>query len=111
DWYADFFIPFTGVVPSTNQWINSVRQLRLLALEASDFGLNSTNYEEAKVLVYHLQGSSDVAFVAFNTDFIQLTVANGDESITNKNTPIDLNILENDTPNNVNELSSFTVPE
>ncbi|MGC4128677.1 MAG: Ig-like domain-containing protein [Bergeyella sp.] len=108
-WFADFYVPSTGYVTGST-WVNSSREIRILGFEASDFGLTSANYTSAHVLKYHLKGTSDVAFIAFNTNFITLTIANGDKGITPINTPVTLDILANDNPDNQSDLTSFTVP-
>lgn len=109
DWYADFYVPTNGHI-TANSWINGVRQIRLWAARASDFGLTAANYSSALVLKYHLKGSSDPAFIAYNTNFIILAAANNDSATTMINQPVNINVLDNDNPSNFVELSSFTFP-
>lgn len=87
---------FTASGAASSQ-INQGKQIRLVALEADDFDLASgTNYQDAKVLKYKLGGSSDLAFVAFNYRLLNIVVANSDNAITNVNSPVNINVLEND---------------
>ena len=109
DWYADFYVPTNGHVTAST-WVNGVRQIRLWAARASDFGLTAANFSAALVLKYHLKGSSDPAFIAYNTNFITLAAANNDSATTMVNQPVAINVLANDNPNNYPELSSFTLP-
>jgi len=108
-WYADFYLPNNGYVTAST-WVNSDRQVRLWAARASDFGLTAANYSTALVLKYHLKGSSDPAFIAYNTNFIVLAAANNDSATTMINQSVSINVLANDNPNNYPELSSFTLP-
>lgn len=109
DWYADFHLPNNGYVTGST-WVNSDRQMRLWAARASDFGLTAANYSTALVLKYQLNGASDPAFIAYNTNFITLAAANNDSATTMVNQPVAINVLANDNPNNYPELSSFTLP-
>lgn len=79
----------------TNQ-INNQKDIRLVAIEVSELGLTEHNYTEAKVIKYEMGGSSDVAFLAFNYNLMNIIVANNDEATTNVNTPVDITILGND---------------
>lgn len=107
--YSDFYNPTTGVV-SGSTWVNSVRQLRIVAFEATDFGLTPANASGAIRLVYRLGGTSDVAFIAFNTEFLDLTTAENDFATTPVNVPVTVDILANDNPDDVGELSQYNVP-
>src|SRR5690554_4402324 len=107
-WFADFYEANGYVTSST--WVNSSREIRLWAARASDFGLTAANFSSALVLKYHLMGSSDPAFIAYNTNFITLAAANNDSATTMVNQSVPINVLANDNPNNYPELSSFTLP-
>src|SRR5690606_23197883 len=96
-WNADFYLPNNGWVTAST-WVNSDRQMRLWAARASDFGLSAANYSTALVLKYHLKGSSDPAFIAYNTNFIILAAANNDSATTMINQPVNINVLNNDNP-------------
>lgn len=82
---------------SASSQINQDKQIRLVALEASEFDLDvGTNYQNAKKLKYKLGGSSDLAFVAFNYKLLNIVVANDDTASTNANTSVVIDVLEND---------------
>lgn len=108
-WNADFYTPTNGHITSTT-WINSDRQIRLWAARASDFGLTAANYSSALVLKYHLKGSSDPAFIAYNRNFITLAAANNDSATTMIDQPVTINVLDNDNPSSYPELSDFSLP-
>ncbi|WP_440796399.1 DUF7507 domain-containing protein [Pedobacter sp. 22226] len=107
-WLPDFYDPNTGVIQPG--FIKTDRPIRIWAADASAFGINSSNYSQPLVLRYKLGGSSDPAFIAFNTKFISLVTANDDQAATTLNAPVNINILANDQPNNQAALSSYTVP-
>jgi len=109
NWYADFYLPNNGHVTGSS-WVNSDRQMRLWAARASDFGLTAANFSEALVLKYKLNGSSDPAFIAYNTNFITLAAANNDSATTMINQSVNINVLDNDNPSTYIDLSSFTFP-
>ena len=90
----DFFNP-DGTSGGTS-FVNSEREIRLSAFDASAFGLNSTNYTIPRKLIYQLGGSSDPAFLSFNYRFLAIVVSNNDNVTTNVNTPITINALAND---------------
>lgn len=90
----DFFNP-DGSAAGGN-FINSSRDIRMSAYDASAFGLNASNYTLPRKLIYRLGGSSDPAFIAFNYRFLAIVVANADHVTTNVNTPITINPLSND---------------
>ena len=91
---SDFFDPNTGEV--TSNYINSPRDLRLSAYEASEFGLNQDNYLKARQLVYQLGGKSDVGFIAFNMRLFELLVANDDAATTYEGVSVEVDVLQND---------------
>src|SRR5690606_30329261 len=108
DWYADFYVPTNGHVTAST-WVNGVRQIRLWAARASDFGLTAANFSAALVLKYHLKGSSDPAFIAYNTNFITLAAANNDSATTMVDQSVNINVLANDNPDSYPELSNFSL--
>lgn len=57
----------SGFYPS-----NTKRAVRFFAFELSDFGLNSSNFASIDKFVQRLSGQSDPAFVAYNTNTIQI---------------------------------------
>lgn len=108
NWYADFYLPSNGSVTGLG-WINGSRPMRLWAARASDFGLTDANFSEALVLKYHLKGSSDPAFIAYNTNFITLAAANNDSATTMVDQSVNINVLANDNPDSYPELSNFSL--
>ncbi|RYD90516.1 MAG: DUF11 domain-containing protein, partial [Sphingobacteriales bacterium] len=95
-WAIDFYN--TDGTASTTQTGNQTRDIRLWAADAADFGITQANYSNALVLRYKLNGSSDPAFLAFSTSFIQIVSVNDDIASTNQNTPVNINVLANDEP-------------
>jgi len=104
----DFFHPDDGTSGGTT-YVNSERDIRLSAFDASVFGLNATNYTLPRKLVYELGGSSDPAFIAFNYRFLSIVVSNNDNVTTNVNTPITINALANDLIPSAVILSSLQI--
>ncbi|RZK37231.1 MAG: DUF11 domain-containing protein, partial [Pedobacter sp.] len=94
NWSIDFYNPSgsAGLTPPQS------RPIRLWAADAADFGITQANYSNALVLRYKLNGSSDPAFLAFSTSFIQIVSVNDDIASTNQNTPVNINVLANDEP-------------
>lgn len=90
----DFFDPKDAKVGSG--FINSERGMKISAYDVSEFGISTANYPQAQRLVYKMGGSSDPAFVAFNTELIKILVANNDMAQTNIDTPVEIDVLEND---------------
>jgi len=90
----DFFNP-DGTSGGTG-FVNSDRDIRLSAFDASAFGLNASNYHLPRKLIYKLGGSSDPAFIAFNYRFLAIVVSNDDNATTNVNIPVVINPLNND---------------
>lgn len=90
----DFFNPDGSAAGGS--FINSSRDMRMSAYDASAFGLDASNYTLPRKLIYRLGGSSDPAFIAFNYRFLAIVVANADNVTTNVNTPIIINPLTND---------------
>ena len=70
NWMADFYNP--NSTQNTSSFINTLRSIRMLALDLSQLGINSTNYTEVTQLVYTTSGQSDPAFVAFNEPSVSL---------------------------------------
>ncbi len=95
NWTADFY-ELNGTL-ATN-FTNTDRPIRVWAADVSAFGITTANYSTITSLVYLLKGSSDPAFLAFNTGIIQVVSANDDDASTNIGTPVAINVLSNDTP-------------
>jgi hypothetical protein len=52
--------------------VNTTRNIRLIAFKLSDFGINGTNYSQVKTLQITPSGVSDMAFVAYNANAINV---------------------------------------
>jgi hypothetical protein len=66
NWTADFYEASSnpmGLVPGFTQ---TDRPLRLWAADYSTFGITAANYSSIARFVIHLNGNSDIAFVAYN---------------------------------------------
>lgn len=82
DW--TFYDAFTAArayaaSPSTSI-VNGSRDLRLLAYQLSDFGINSSNYGSVAAFQQVLSGDSDMSFVAYNRAAV--TAAPTDVAVT-----------------------------
>jgi hypothetical protein len=66
-WMGDFYYP-SGTLFLTN----TEKDIRLWAADLTSFGIDLTNVTTATALVYKLNGTSDVAFVAFNVPSISV---------------------------------------
>lgn len=95
NWTADFYNA-NGTLSSG--FTKTDRSIRVWAADISAFGINSTNYSPALSFRYKLNGSSDPAFLAFNSDIIQVVSANDDIAYTATNTAAAISVLANDQP-------------
>jgi uncharacterized repeat protein (TIGR01451 family) len=95
NWTLDLYSPVSGAISLPAK---TDRQIRIWAADASLFGLNQTNFTQPLYLRYKLGGTSDPAFLAFNRKFIEIINANDDEEFTELNTPVNINVLDNDGP-------------
>jgi|GEM_PF-1236807 len=110
NWTMDFYNP-DGTTSTSQPCCNQTRPIRLWAADAADFGITQANYSSALVLRYKLNGSSDPAFLAFNTAFIQIVSVNDDIASTNENTPVNINVLANDEPATGLNPNSMTITQ
>lgn len=94
-WVADFYNSNGTLSPA---YIKTERNIRIWGADISAFGITAANYNPALTLRYKLNGSSDPAFLAFNSNVIQVTSANNDIAHTVANTPVAIDILANDQP-------------
>ena len=67
NWTADFYEANTNPATLTSGFTKTDRPLRLWAADISDFGITAANYTSIKNFIIHLNGNSDLAFVAYNT--------------------------------------------
>jgi hypothetical protein len=68
-WVADFY-EATGTTILTAGFTKTERAIRLWAADFSSFGINATNISSIAYFRIGLSGTSDVAFVAYNTTTI-----------------------------------------
>jgi len=66
NWTADFYEASTNPATLTSGFTKTDRPLRLWAADYSYFGITVANYTNVKKLIIHLNGNSDMAFVAYN---------------------------------------------
>ena len=59
-------------VPTSPIGTNTTREIRLAGFKLSDFGITAANYTQIAALKITPSGSSDYAFIAFNTDAIEM---------------------------------------
>ncbi|AUC21442.1 hypothetical protein BTO15_04655 [Polaribacter sejongensis] len=74
----------TGViseVPTKRK--NTPRDLRVLSIKLSDFGITSSNFTQANNFVHTTSGNTDIAFTAFNTDALEINLPATDLEVSN----------------------------
>lgn len=64
--------PFTTATAYSAATPNTNREIRLVAIKLSDFGINSSNYTQVKMLKIAPSANSDYAFIAYNTSTLNL---------------------------------------
>ena len=67
NWTADFYEASTNPATLGPGFTKTDRPLRLWAADLSFFGITLANYASIKHFIIHLNGNSDLAFVAYNT--------------------------------------------
>ena len=65
----------SSVVNNTSTYNNTTRDIRFVAFRLSDFGINASNFHLVKKLEIVPSGVSDVAFVAYNANAINIPPA------------------------------------
>jgi gliding motility-associated-like protein/uncharacterized repeat protein (TIGR01451 family) len=93
-WKLDLFSPVTGNLFDAA----TTRPIRIWAADVSVFGLNASNFTQPLYVRYKIGGASDPAFLAFNRRFIEIITADDDVGFTEINTPVNIDVLENDGP-------------
>lgn len=81
-YYLDLYsvengIPFADAFPigSSAIYNNTTRPIRMTAFRLSDFGIDASNYEQIERFIINPSGYSDVAFVAYNANAINVPPA------------------------------------
>ncbi|MFT3682133.1 MAG: T9SS type A sorting domain-containing protein [Ferruginibacter sp.] len=64
--------PFNTATAYSAASTNTNREIRLVALKLSDFGINSSNYTQVKMLKISPSTNSDYAFIAYNTSSLNM---------------------------------------
>ncbi|MBX3253853.1 MAG: DUF11 domain-containing protein [Chitinophagaceae bacterium] len=105
-WIADFYNA-NGTL--SGGYTKTERTIRIWAADISAFGINGSNYSPALTLRYKLNGSSDPAFLAFNSNVITVTSANDDIINTPVDAPVHIPVLNNDQPAAALDKSSLQV--
>ncbi|MEO6731694.1 MAG: T9SS type A sorting domain-containing protein [Ferruginibacter sp.] len=79
--------PFNSAIGFSTFATNTTRDIRLVGFKLSDFGITGTNYTEIAALKITPSGSSDYAFIAFNSDAIEMA-PNIDPNVERTNSSI-----------------------
>lgn len=74
NWMADFYEASTNPMHLASGYTNTERPLRLWAADFSEFGITSTNIAGIAYFKITLNGTSDVAFVAYNNSAINFSI-------------------------------------
>ncbi|WP_158607182.1 T9SS type A sorting domain-containing protein [Pontibacter oryzae] len=67
-WTADFYEASKTPMALGAGYTKTERDLRLWAADFADFGLTKDNISQVRTFVIHLNGNSDLAFVAYNAN-------------------------------------------
>ena len=70
----------TGAPSNIPNW--GPRDIHMTAFELADFGITAANYTQVAGFVQQLNGNSDVAFVAYNTDVLKVLTNDLDLNVT-----------------------------
>ncbi|OYU84025.1 MAG: hypothetical protein CFE24_08775, partial [Flavobacterium sp. BFFFF2] len=76
-WALDLFsypvgVSYATVKPTAVSSTNTTREIRMVSFKLSDFGINGTNYNQIGFLKLTPSGTSDVAFIAYNANAINI---------------------------------------
>ncbi|HEY5406439.1 MAG TPA: T9SS type A sorting domain-containing protein [Ginsengibacter sp.] len=74
NWTGDFYEASTNPMVLTTSFTKSDRPLRLWAADFSYFGITKDNYSGIQKFKIHLNGNSDVAFIAYNVISSNITL-------------------------------------
>lgn len=64
--------PFNTATAYSGASTNTNREIRIVAIKLSDFGINSSNYTQVKMLKIAPSTNSDYAFIAYNTNSLNM---------------------------------------
>ncbi|QXP71959.1 T9SS type A sorting domain-containing protein [Polaribacter sp. R2A056_3_33] len=82
DWTIYRINPSTGLVKSTFG-IDTYRDLRVLSINLSDFGITTSNFNQITNFVHTTSGNTDIAFTAYNSDAIKILLPATDLEVSN----------------------------
>ncbi|WP_158859698.1 Ig-like domain-containing protein [Lunatibacter salilacus] len=105
-WSADFY-QLDGL--ATNVFIKTTRDLRLWVADLSAFGIHSGNFHEVRSMRYRLNGTSDPAFAAYKVGVFDIVSANNDQDSTFQEFPVVVDVLANDLPREILDLSTLSI--
>ena len=74
NWSGDFYEASTNPMILTGSFTKSDRPIRLWAADFSYFGITKDNYNSIQKFKIHLNGNSDVAFIAYNVISSNITL-------------------------------------
>ena len=75
NWMADFYEASTNPMALTSGFTNTQRPFRLWAADFSEFGITTAHLSSIAYFRITLSGNSDVAFVSYNHDAINFSLA------------------------------------
>nr|WP_240915512.1 T9SS type A sorting domain-containing protein [Polaribacter sp. 20A6] len=82
DWTIYRVNPSTGTVSSIFG-IDTPRDLRVLSIKLSDFGITTSNFNQITNFVHSTSGNTDIAFTAYNFDAIKILLPATDLEVSN----------------------------
>ncbi|WP_343328691.1 T9SS type A sorting domain-containing protein [Polaribacter staleyi] len=82
DWTIYKVNPATGLVTGTFG-VNTKRDLRVLSIKLSDFGITTSNFNQITNFVHTTSGNTDIAFTAYNYDAIKILLPATDLEVAN----------------------------
>lgn len=88
NWVADFYEASTNPLTLAVGFTQTERPIRLWAADFSFFGISAANYQNIVKFRIQLNGSSDIAFIAYNstsTTILPVTISSFNSAVQNKN--------------------------
>ncbi|WP_166386775.1 T9SS type A sorting domain-containing protein [Polaribacter sp. 11A2H] len=82
DWTIYRVNPSTGTVSSIFG-VDTYRDLRVIAVNLSDFGITTSNFNQITNFVHSTSGNTDIAFTAYNSDAIKILLPATDLEVSN----------------------------
>jgi gliding motility-associated-like protein/uncharacterized repeat protein (TIGR01451 family) len=91
NWIADFYQVTANPMVVPAGFVNTERPIRLWAADLSSFGITAENYQNIKSFKIHLQGTSDIAFIAYNFSTVVITPLPSGIALQKEGTYVDSN--------------------